>query len=61
MRSTYTYAVLPISPEAYQEIRGKLLAAGYSHAFNKSGNGEVIDMHGIAVMAQEEPKEFAEE
>ncbi len=52
---THTYAVLDVSPAAYQEIRGKLDAAGYSHAFHDSegDNGsEVIDMHGIALQVE---------
>ena len=50
---TYTYAVLEISASAYAEIRAKLDAAGYGHAFYDDGDGEVIDMHGIAVRAEE--------
>ncbi len=45
MRSTHTYAVLEISRQAYAEIRAKLEAADYGHAFN----GDTIDMHGIAL------------
>jgi hypothetical protein len=43
MRSTHTYARLPLSPQAYEEIATKLRTAGYDHAF--IGNGD-IDMHG---------------
>ena len=43
---TYTYAILEISPAAYREIREKLEAAGYQHAFEPDG---AIDMHGIAL------------
>lgn len=46
MRQTHTYALLEISAEAYDEIAGKLRAAGYGHAFGSKGE---IDMHGIAV------------
>lgn len=50
VRSTYTYAVLDISAAAFEEIRAKLAAAGYQHAFHESSDGRtVIDMHGIAV------------
>lgn len=45
---TRTYAILEVSPEAYQEIREKLAAAGYEDQFH----GNVIDMHGIAVKAE---------
>lgn len=46
MRSTYTYAKLPLSQAAYDEIATKLRNAGYDHAFMKNGT---IDMHGIGV------------
>ena len=46
MRATYTYAVLGVSLAAYDEIRAKLEAAGYQHAFI---NGDEIDMHGLAL------------
>lgn len=46
MTETRTYARLELSQAAYDEIKIKLKAAGYSHAFTKNG---VIDMHGIGV------------
>ena len=50
LRQTHTYVILPLSAAAYREIRAKLLAAGYGHAFQDLGTlEEVIDMHGIAV------------
>lgn len=52
MRSTRTYAILEVSPEIYDQIRKQLEAAGYEHAFHKEGDKEVIDMHGIALKAQ---------
>lgn len=56
MRQTHTYVILPLSAAAYREIRAKLLAAGYGHAFQNVGTfEEVIDMHGIAI--QREPDE----
>jgi hypothetical protein len=48
-RQTHTYVELDISPEAFSEIKEKLLAADYGHAFMEDGT--VIDMHGIAVKA----------
>lgn len=45
---SHTYVVLDISPAAYNEIKRKLVAAGYDHTFHE----DVIDMHGIAVKAQ---------
>ena len=49
MRSTYTYAILDLSPSAFEEIRSKLLAAGYGDQFHQERGRAVIDMHGIAV------------
>jgi hypothetical protein len=46
---SYTYVILDVSPAAYAEIRAKLEAAGYGHAFHREDDGEVIDMHGIAL------------
>jgi hypothetical protein len=47
---TYTYAKLVISLEAYREIRGKLDEAGYNEQFHSDlENGELIDMHGVAL------------
>lgn len=43
---THTYAKLEVSAAAYTEIRAKLEAAGYEHAFHEDG---LIDMHGIAL------------
>jgi hypothetical protein len=49
---TRTYAILELSPEAYLEIRTKLLAAGYEHAFDRTEGVETIDVHGIALRVQ---------
>lgn len=49
MRTTHTYAKLVVSPATYDEVRGKLLAAGYEHALLSEDDGEVIDMHGIGL------------
>jgi hypothetical protein len=51
IRSTHTYAILPVSYAAYAEIRRKLTDAGYTDQFhdNRDGDGVVIDMHGIAL------------
>ena len=43
---TYTYAILEVSKEAYDEIKEKLKEAGYQDAFGEEG---IIDMHGIAL------------
>jgi hypothetical protein len=55
LRSTYTYAILEVGSEFYREVREKLEAAGYTHAFHADTEGEVIDMHGIALRAEPEP------
>lgn len=51
MRVTHTYVTLAISQAAYTEIRAKLEAAGYGHAFMEDGE---IDMHGLAVVPDTE-------
>ena len=54
-RTTRTYAILPISHQAFREVYKKLEEAGYQHAFHDNKHRLVIDMHGIAL--QEEPKD----
>lgn len=54
-RSTHTYAILEVSPAAYDEIRAKLEAAGYEHAFHDG----LVDMHGLALQRQTGGGEFA--
>lgn len=49
MRVTYTFVELALSKAAYDEIAGKLRAAGYDQAFGDDG---LIDMHGLAVSAE---------
>jgi hypothetical protein len=49
---TYTFATLEVSQLAYDEVRAKLLAAGYEHAITSdSSEEELIDMHGIALVS----------
>lgn len=51
---TYTYAVLQVSSEAYQEIKSKLEAAGYNDVLHETDkHGVVIDMHGLALANDE--------
>lgn len=45
MTMTHTYAVLPVSRAAYEEIWKLLKDAGYGEQFH----GDLIDMHGIAL------------
>jgi hypothetical protein len=56
---TYTYAVLAISQAAYDEIAKKLRDARYDHAFgthdDEGRRTEVIDMHGIGIVAEKIP------
>ncbi|MDP3717116.1 MAG: hypothetical protein Q8T13_05020 [Acidobacteriota bacterium] len=52
MRSTHTYAVLDVPRSVYGAVRALLGAAGYDHAFQQDREGEVIDMHGIALRSQ---------
>lgn len=55
IRSTHTYAILPVSHATYAEIRRKLTDAGYTDQFHddRDGGGVVIDMHGIAISNEE--------
>lgn len=53
VRRTHTFALLELSGPAFEEVKGKLTAAGYSHAFTEVDGKPVIDMHGIAVVAEE--------
>lgn len=46
---THTYTTLEISQSAFDEIKGKLEAAGYQDQFQKDGDVLLVDMHGIAV------------
>jgi len=50
-RTSRTYAILEVTPAVYAEIRDKLAAAGYDHAFHCEDGSEVIDMHGLAIRA----------
>lgn len=51
---SHTYAILEVSHATYEEIRTKLLDAGYQHALDRDADGEVIDMHGIALQCGKE-------
>jgi len=46
IKQTHTYAKLELSSDAYDEIKEKLVRAGYQQAFINDGT---IDMHGIGV------------
>ncbi len=47
---THTYATLEVSPAVFDEVKDKLTAAGYGHAMSDTGDGTVIDMHGIGLL-----------
>ena len=48
----YTYAILDIPATAYAAVRALLKSADYGHAFHADKDGEVIDMHGIALRSK---------
>lgn len=51
-----TYAILELSRVAFEEIKTKLEAAGYSDQFYETDeDGTAINMDGIAVRAIKEP------
>jgi len=49
---TYTYAILDVPPAVYSAVRALLKRADYDHAFHSDRDGEVIDMHGIALRSK---------
>jgi len=52
--STHTYAVLEVPSAVYAAVRALLKRADYDHAFHtRDGEGELIDMHGIALRAKD--------
>ncbi len=50
LRTTHTYATLEVSATTYNEVKTLLTLAAYGHAFD----GDLIDMHGIALTTTEE-------
>jgi hypothetical protein len=52
---THTYAVLDVPRAVYAAVRALLDAASYQHAFHADKDGEVIDMHGIALRSKAGP------
>jgi hypothetical protein len=46
---THTYAILDVPNAVYAAVRALLDRAEYGHAFHADKDGEVIDMHGIAL------------
>lgn len=54
--ATHTYVMMDISAAAFEEIKRKLLAAGYDHAIIPSfrEDKEALDMHGIGLQIEEQ-------
>ena len=51
---THTYVEMPVSSQTFQEIKRKLEEAGYQHAIDCSGETATLDMHGIALIEDDE-------
>lgn len=51
LQSTHTLATMELSPQAYHEIRQKLLDAGYHHAIGDDSDGNLLDLTGISVVS----------
>lgn len=49
---SHTYAVLEVPNAVYAAVRALLERADYAHAFHSGKDGEVIDMHGIALKSR---------
>ena len=52
---THTYAILDVPRAVYAAVRALLDAADYQHTFHADKDGEVIDMHGIALRSKAGP------
>ena len=51
---SHTYAIIPVSYETYEEIREKLIAAGYFDQIHDVPGSvfEVLDMYGIGIQVE---------
>jgi len=49
----YTFVLMEVSQQAYDEIAKKLRDAGYDHVFGDDGE---MDMHGIALVLRASKK-----
>jgi hypothetical protein len=57
-----TFATLTVPPVVYLAVKDLLMDAGYTHAFVSLGKeGELIDMHGIALKMEKIRKEESDE
>jgi hypothetical protein len=52
---TRTYAIVDVPRAVYAAVRALLKAAEHEHAFHAKDDGEVIDMHGIALRSKGGP------
>ena len=52
--ATYTYVTLAVPQMVYEEIERRLQAVGYAHVIDDIGGRCVIDMHGIALINEDE-------
>lgn len=52
---SHTYAILDVPGAVYAAVRALLVRASYGHAFHDKADGEVIDMHGIALRSSGGP------
>lgn len=47
---THTFATMQVTALTFEEIKSRLLAAGYDHAIHDNPDGgTIIDMHGIGL------------
>jgi hypothetical protein len=55
LRSTHTLAAMEVSPDLFEEVRAKFVAAGYDHVFLSKfhDDHDGLDMTGIALVAGE--------
>ena len=50
---SYTYVLMDVSKRTWNEIAEQLKTAGYAQAFHEEDGVTVLDMHGIALRAEE--------
>jgi hypothetical protein len=50
MTHTHTYVTLEVSQASFDEIKGKLIAAAYSHCVGADDGRECIDLTGIELV-----------
>lgn len=53
LRVTHTYAILDVSPACYQEIKDKLIDAGYLEHLHREVDYELVVMEGLALRQQD--------